>query len=240
MSYMPMLPRSATGVVASDPKSVARGVLLSFALHALIAMLLAYAVQQQLRPPARQSIRAVVITPSIRQGEQTMDLAQAMPSSPAPATPPVANQPKPVSRTAPPAAAQPDTPAAKRQKPSPAKQEPNQAKTRDKSAEASKAIAATSPAPTDKAGADTDEDADSLLTRLRGNWLAPPRAAPIFRCRVQISYRAGGIVTAATVQQGCGDPALADSVERAVWKTQPLPLPPGSPAAGTIDIEFSP
>ena len=76
--------------------------------------------------------------------------------------------------------------------------------------------------------------------RLRANWLAPPRAAPVFRCQLRIDYRSGGMISAVHVAQGCGDRSLGDSIERAVWKTQPLPLPPDAPASGSLDLEFSP
>lgn len=241
-SYAPMLPPAATRLIASDPESIARSLLLSCALHALLGLLMVYAAQRQLPPPARRSIHAVLIAPTVRQGAQTTDIAPVMPAASAPTTPsPATTKPKPLSKTAPQAPAQADAQSAKPPKtPSPAKPEPTRAEVREPSLQESKANAATSPTATDKAGADTDEDGDSLLSQLRGNWLAPPRSAPIFGCRLRISYRAGGIVTAVVIHEGCGDRALTESVERAVWKTQPLPLPAGSSPAGTIDIEFSP
>ena len=40
--------------------------------------------------------------------------------------------------------------------------------------------------------------------------------------------------------EGCGSPMLDDSVKRAVWKTQPLPVASARKQAGRLEIDFSP
>lgn len=97
---------------------------------------------------------------------------------------------------------------------------------------------AESPADRNREGVETEDDSESLLGRLRANWLAPPGITAV-RCAVRIDYREGRQITQVIVHQDCGDRRIGDSIERAVWKTQPLPLPEGSPPAGSIEVEFS-
>jgi hypothetical protein len=200
----------------------------SFALHLLLALLVSGLMQLgRNAPPPRASIRAVMISSSIHSGAQT---AEATPPQPTVSAAAPAAKPAPSPKPAPQAKPQSVTPPAK-PKPAP----PTPAK-----AAPSAASASTSPVSKDQSGVEAEEDSDSLLQRLRANWLAPPRAAPVFRCRLRIDYRGGGMISAVHVGQGCGDRSLGDSIERAVWKTQPLPLPPDAPASGSLDLEFSP
>jgi hypothetical protein len=57
---------------------------------------------------------------------------------------------------------------------------------------------------------------------------------------LRIDYGAGGVILAVHLSEKCGVAVLDDSVTRAVWKSQPIPLPPHSAPSGTIDVEFSP
>lgn len=200
----------------------------SFALHLLLALLVSGLLQLgRHAPPPRASIRAVMISSSIHSGSQSAEVTSTqVNTAAAPAPPKPAPAPKPAPQAKPQA---PTKPA----KPQPAP--PTPAKPASSAASAS-----TSPVSRDQSGVEADDDSNSLLMRLRANWLAPPRAAPVFRCRLRIDYRSGGMISAVHVEQGCGDRSLGDSIERAVWKTQPLPLPPDSPASGSLDLEFSP
>ena len=81
---------------------------------------------------------------------------------------------------------------------------------------------------------------DSLLGRIQDNWLRPPGGAGEFRCRLRIDYGAGGVILAVHLPEKCGMAVLDDSITRAVWKSQPIPLPPHSASSGSIEIEFSP
>lgn len=85
-----------------------------------------------------------------------------------------------------------------------------------------------------------DPPPDSLLGRIQDNWLRPPGVPGAFRCRLRIDYGAGGVILAVHLSEKCGVAVLDDSVTRAVWKSQPIPLPPHSAPSGTIDVEFSP
>ncbi|WP_428310480.1 TonB C-terminal domain-containing protein [Hydrocarboniphaga sp.] len=198
----------------------------SFALHLLLALLVSGLLQLgRQAPPPRASIRAVMISSSVHSGSQS---AEAVPTQANTAAAPAPAKPAPAPKPAPQAKPQAPTKPAKPAPPTPAK------------AASSAASASTSPVSKDQSGVEALDDADSLLMRLRANWLAPPRAAPVFRCRLRIDYRGGGMISAVHVEQGCGDRSLGDSIERAVWKTQPLPLPPDAPASGSLDLEFSP
>lgn len=91
-----------------------------------------------------------------------------------------------------------------------------------------------------EARADADAEIESLLRGLRNNWLQPPSSPGDFRCRVKIDYLPGGIISGVEVQDGCGTAMLDDSVQRAIWKTQPLPLVAARNQAGSVIIEFTP
>ncbi len=100
------------------------------------------------------------------------------------------------------------------------------------------ARAASSPSPRERVAIEPDEASQSLLARLRANWLPPPKSSTRVRCRLRISYRPGGTVTAVTTAPSCNDQLLAASIERAVWKSQPLPMLPKGQAY--VDLEFTP
>jgi len=74
---------------------------------------------------------------------------------------------------------------------------------------------------------------------IRDNWLEPPGNAN-FRCRLRIDYATGGKIMAVNFLKGCGALALDDSVRRAIWKTQILPLRSAKHEAGSIEIDFTP
>jgi len=60
---------------------------------------------------------------------------------------------------------------------------------------------------------------------VRRNWVRPPGGSEDFTCKVQVSLIPGGDVAQARVVQSCGDAVLDRSVEAAVFKAAPLPVP---------------
>jgi hypothetical protein len=84
------------------------------------------------------------------------------------------------------------------------------------------------------------DDTDEVLGRIHDNWLEPPGINRNFHCRVQIDYVVGGSIVEVRLLEGCGSPMLDDSVKRAVWKTQPLPVASARKQAGRLEIDFSP
>lgn len=93
-------------------------------------------------------------------------------------------------------------------------------------------------APSDRPANDSQELED-VIGRIRDNWLEPPGSTS-FRCRLRIDYAVGGKITAVNFLKGCGALALDDSVRRAIWKTQSLPLRGAKREAGSIEIDFTP
>lgn len=146
----------------------------------------------------------------------TLDSFTTPPSHPAPQTPP-----KPKS----------DQATEKAPKPSP--MPPHKASAPQKSAAQSK----TDPA---KPAQDHLDDTDDVIGRIHDNWLEPPGISRSFHCKVQIDYAVGGAIIQVRLLEGCGSPVLDDSVKRAVWKTQPLPVASAKQQAGRLEIEFSP
>lgn len=115
-----------------------------------------------------------------------------------------------------------------------------------------KPVAKPQPAPTKPAGASTqtptpappvppvETPEESLLGRFHDNWLPPARRPRNFRCTIRIDYLAGGRITAIEFINKCGEYDLDESIRKAIWKSQPLPLIEAKTAAGSIEIEFTP
>jgi TonB family protein len=94
--------------------------------------------------------------------------------------------------------------------------------------------------PVQKHGDEGESFGVTLLGRVRENWLRPASSALSFHCRLRIDYLAGGTISNVVVLDGCGNNPLDDSVERAVWKTQPLPLGPTQGGPGSVILDFTP
>jgi TonB family protein len=94
--------------------------------------------------------------------------------------------------------------------------------------------------PVQKQGEEGESFGLTLLGRVRENWLRPVSSAATFRCRLRIDYLAGGTITNVVILEGCGNNPLDDSVQRAVWKTQPLPLGPSQNGPGSLVLDFTP
>jgi colicin import membrane protein len=71
-----------------------------------------------------------------------------------------------------------------------------------------------------------DEYKGYIHDKVTNNWLQPPGSAEGMSCVVKISLIPGGDVATARVVQSSGNPVFDRSVERAVFKAVPLPLPP--------------
>lgn len=201
------------------------GLTLTVALHVLaLLMIWAKSASLTLESAPQESIIAIRLLPEVQLGK-TQAAAESAPPV-APIHPPV-KKPEPVVEV---------VKESVRPPPPPPKKIVTQVQDKPKDSER----AAASPAPVDRAEAVPENKPESLLDRLRANWLEPPRSTKEFRCKLKITYRSHGVVTAVAVDDACNDRMLADSIERAVWKTQPLPLSKTDPAEGNIELEFSP
>ncbi len=65
-----------------------------------------------------------------------------------------------------------------------------------------------------------------IQEKVRRNWLRPAGSSNDFSCIVQVALIPGGDVASARVVQSCGNAVLDRSVESAVVKAAPLPVPP--------------
>ncbi len=183
---------------------------------ALLAMLLS------LPPPQRGGARAA------GGGMRAVLVAAPAPAAAAPAPPTPVQPPQPVV-----------------QKPAPAKKaaikaaEPKPVAKTPASATTTAAGSAGKPDARQQAP-DPNAEMNGLLSGIRNNWLRPPAMPPSFRCRVKVDYRAGGMVSMVTVLDKCGGQLLDDSIERAIWKTQPLPWNAARGQDGSVILEFTP
>jgi colicin import membrane protein len=79
--------------------------------------------------------------------------------------------------------------------------------------------------------------------RVRRNWIQPPSSRVGLSCVVQVQLMPGGDVVSAQVVQSSGDAAFDRSVEAAVYRAAPLPLPPDPglfESFRTLTFNFSP
>ncbi|MGH8530877.1 MAG: cell envelope integrity protein TolA [Nevskiales bacterium] len=57
------------------------------------------------------------------------------------------------------------------------------------------------------------------------NWIRPPSGPGLFKCLLYVRQRQDGTIVDVRIKSSCGNPALDDSVLRAMRKSSPLPLP---------------
>jgi len=80
-----------------------------------------------------------------------------------------------------------------------------------------------------KAGQNTalvNQYIDGIKQAVQNNWLRPASSAPGLSCTVVVNLIPGGDVAGVRVVESSGDAAFDRSVENAVRKAAPLPLPP--------------
>jgi colicin import membrane protein len=65
-----------------------------------------------------------------------------------------------------------------------------------------------------------------IQERIERSWLRPPGSAAGLSCVVQVGLIPGGEVARVQIVRSSGDPVFDRSVETAVYKASPLPLPP--------------
>ncbi len=71
-----------------------------------------------------------------------------------------------------------------------------------------------------------DQYKAAIQQAVQNNWLKPPSAQPGMQCTVLVNLIPGGDVAGVRVVVSSGDAAFDRSVENAVRKAAPLPLPP--------------
>jgi colicin import membrane protein len=76
-----------------------------------------------------------------------------------------------------------------------------------------------------RAASEADKYKAIIRQKVSRYWNRPPGAPTGLRCTVRVRLAAGGDVLQATVIQGSGNPLFDHSVEAAVFKASPLPIP---------------
>jgi colicin import membrane protein len=71
-----------------------------------------------------------------------------------------------------------------------------------------------------------DQFKAAIRQRVQANWLRPPGVRTGLACTVVVNVIPGGDVAGVRIVESSGDPAFDRSVENAVRKAAPLPLPP--------------
>ncbi|WP_241546786.1 cell envelope integrity protein TolA [Thiohalobacter thiocyanaticus] len=66
----------------------------------------------------------------------------------------------------------------------------------------------------------------AIQQKVERNWIQPPGSRQGLTCTVRVGLIPGGEVTRVSIVKGSGDAAFDRSVEAAVWRSSPLPLPP--------------
>ncbi len=80
-----------------------------------------------------------------------------------------------------------------------------------------------------------------LTNRIEQNWIRPPNARPGINCRVHVTQIPSGEVINAQVTSCNGDESVVRSIEAAVLRASPLPLPtPQSLFERNLIIDFVP
>ena len=81
-----------------------------------------------------------------------------------------------------------------------------------------------------------------ITARIQRAWIKPPSARPGISCIVSVTQVQGGEVTAVSVNScSIDDAALRESVEAAVYRASPLPVPPaGVPFERNLELTFAP
>jgi len=65
-----------------------------------------------------------------------------------------------------------------------------------------------------------------IANKVESSWLKPPTAPKSLSCKVHVNQLPNGEVVGVQVVKSCGDEATDRSVEQAVRKASPLPIPP--------------
>ncbi len=77
-----------------------------------------------------------------------------------------------------------------------------------------------------RAASEADKYKALIRQKVSRNWNRPPGAATGLKCQVRVRLTPGGEVLQASVVRSSGDPVFDRSVENAVYKAAPLPIPP--------------
>jgi colicin import membrane protein len=98
-------------------------------------------------------------------------------------------------------------------------------KTRAREAELNAQLAAEERLASARASGQMAQYISQITAKIERNWNRPPGAIAGLQCEVRVTQGPGGIVITVKVERCNGDEAVRQSIEAAVFRASPLPLP---------------
>jgi len=98
-------------------------------------------------------------------------------------------------------------------------------KTRAREAELNAQLAAEERLAAARASGQMAQYISQITAKIERNWNRPPGAIAGLQCEVRVTQGPGGIVITVKVERCNGDDAVRQSIEAAVFRASPLPLP---------------
>jgi colicin import membrane protein len=98
-------------------------------------------------------------------------------------------------------------------------------KTRAREAELNAQLAAEERLAAARASGQMAQYISQITAKIERNWNRPPGAVAGLQCEVRVTQGPGGIVITVKVERCNGDEAVRQSIEAAVFRASPLPLP---------------
>lgn len=105
------------------------------------------------------------------------------------------------------------------------KQAEQEAKVREQAADLRARMAAEERVTAARSGAQAAQYKALIRARIERAWIRPPSARAGLDCEVRVTQVPGGAVTAVKIERCNGDSAVRESIEAAVYRASPLPMP---------------
>ena len=78
----------------------------------------------------------------------------------------------------------------------------------------------------------------AIRQRVQQSWLRPPGSPEGLKCTVRVRLIPSGVVGSVSIVKSSGNGAFDRSVEQAIYKAEPLPVPKGSAFENFREITF--
>lgn len=105
------------------------------------------------------------------------------------------------------------------------KQAEQEAKVREQAADLRARMAAEERVTAARSGSQAAQYKALIRARIERAWIRPPSARAGLDCEVRVTQVPGGAVTAVKIERCNGDAAVRESIEAAVYRASPLPMP---------------
>ncbi|HEC16494.1 MAG TPA: cell envelope integrity protein TolA [Sedimenticola sp.] len=90
----------------------------------------------------------------------------------------------------------------------------------------------------ERAARERDRYGRAIKLKIEDNWLRPSTVGEGLSCEVRVRLLPGGGVAAVTITRSSGNGAFDRSVEQAVYKAEPLPVPAGAGFEAFRELKF--